>query len=154
MGISDRIETFICELLKAEMPGVFVELKRNELASVFNCAPSQINYVIATRFSKEHGYIIESRRGGGGYLRIKKICADNSNPIFNAVCKIPRSIDYLSAKRYIDELLNIYAIDIRAAQLILSAISDTTIATPQPAKDILRANILKSTLSTLIYKED
>ena len=72
MGLSDKIEAFITELLK-EDSSEWLELRRNELASIFGCAPSQINYVISTRFSPEHGYIVESRRGGGGYLKIKQL---------------------------------------------------------------------------------
>ena len=68
MRLSDSIETFIKTLLAEDEPEV--ELKRNELAEYFGCAPSQINYVLATRFSPDHGYLIESRRGGGGYIRI------------------------------------------------------------------------------------
>ena len=66
MGISDKIESFILELLKEDDD--WLEIGRNELASVFNCVPSQINYVISTRFNQDRGYIVESRRGGGGYL--------------------------------------------------------------------------------------
>ena len=68
MRLSDSIEQFIKDLLNEE--ATEVELKRNELAEYFGCAPSQINYVLATRFSPDHGYLTESRRGGGGYIRI------------------------------------------------------------------------------------
>ena len=71
MRLSDTIEHFIKELMTQEEPEV--ELRRNELAEYFSCAPSQINYVLATRFTPDNGYIIESRRGGGGYIRIVRI---------------------------------------------------------------------------------
>lgn len=71
MGISDKIEAFICELIKDD--DGWVELGRNELAGIFNCVPSQINYVMQTRFTPQKGYIIESRRGGGGYIKIRRI---------------------------------------------------------------------------------
>lgn len=74
MRLSDSIETFIKELLNDDQPEV--ELKRNELAEYFNCAPSQINYVLATRFSLASGYVIESRRGGGGCIRIVRVVQD------------------------------------------------------------------------------
>ena len=67
MGISDRIEAFITALIEAE-EDMCIDLKRNELAGIFNCVPSQINYVISTRFNPERGYAVESRRGGGGYV--------------------------------------------------------------------------------------
>ena len=68
--LSDSIERFIKELMEE---GSQIEVRRNELAQHFGCAPSQINYVLATRFSVDHGYIIESRRGGGGYVRIVRM---------------------------------------------------------------------------------
>ena len=68
MRLSDTIEQFIKTMLVEETQEI--ELKRNELAEYFNCAPSQINYVLSTRFTPDHGYIIESRRGGGGCIRI------------------------------------------------------------------------------------
>lgn len=71
MGISDRIEAFICELIKDD--DGWVELGRNELAGIFNCVPSQINYVMQTRFTRQKGYLTESRRGGGGYIKIRRI---------------------------------------------------------------------------------
>ena len=76
MRLSDSIESFIKTLITQEEPEV--ELKRNELAEYFGCAPSQINYVLATRFSPDHGYIIESRRGGGGYIRIVRVVQSGS----------------------------------------------------------------------------
>ena len=66
MRLSDSIERFIKTLLEQEETEI--ELKRNELAEYFGCAPSQINYVLATRFTPDHGYVIESQRGGGGYI--------------------------------------------------------------------------------------
>ena len=74
MGISDLIAAFIRESLE-ETDGV-LELQRSDLAERFNCVPSQINYVMSTRFSPEHGYIVESRRGGGGYIRIRRVRMD------------------------------------------------------------------------------
>ena len=76
MRLSDSIEQFIKDLLKEE--STEVELKRNELAEYFGCAPSQINYVLATRFSPDHGYLTESRRGGGGYIRIVRVVRSGS----------------------------------------------------------------------------
>lgn len=147
MGISDRIETFITELLKEDD---VIELKRNELASVFGCVPSQINYVISTRFGSDKGYIVESRRGGGGYLRIKRINTDENNIIYNAASAVGESIDYKSAKTLTEYLINYRAIDQKTAQLILSAISDSALCIiDEPQKDRLRAGILKSMLTVL-----
>ena len=76
MRLSDSIEHFIKTMLSEE--STEVELKRNELAEYFGCAPSQINYVLATRFSPDHGYLTESRRGGGGYIRIVRVVESGS----------------------------------------------------------------------------
>lgn len=150
MGISDRIEAFITELLKDEAPDEWIELKRNELASVFNCVPSQINYVISTRFNTEHGYAVESRRGGGGYLRIKRISAGADNPIAAVIKAIDSSVDYPSARAYINRLADMGAIDKKCAAVILAAISDTALTVDRPLKDRVRANIVKNTLAAII----
>ena len=76
MRLSDSIESFIKTMLNDD--SAEVELKRNELAEYFQCAPSQINYVLATRFSPDHGYVTESRRGGGGYIRIVRVVESGS----------------------------------------------------------------------------
>ena len=76
--LADEIERYIKKILEASHDGI-VELQRNELALQFSCVPSQINYVLSTRFTTEQGYIVESRRGGGGYVRIvKAYVADDS----------------------------------------------------------------------------
>ena len=80
MRLSDSIEQFIKELLSEE--SAEVELKRNELAEYFGCAPSQIKYVLATRCSPDHGYLTESRRGGGGYIRIVRVVQAGSPHLF------------------------------------------------------------------------
>ena len=149
-GMSDRIESFIMELLKEEAPDKWLELRRNELASVFGCVPSQINYVISTRFNTDHGYIVESRRGGGGYLRIKRIDSGNENPVYTVIKSVSSSIDYPSAKRHIEGLFRKNAVDEKTAKAILGAVSDTALVIAQPQKDILRANILKNALAALL----
>ena len=72
MGVSDRITAFITALLEEEQGNDWLELKRNELAQIFGCVPSQINYVISTRFNPQHGYEVESKRGGGGFIKIRR----------------------------------------------------------------------------------
>lgn len=147
MGISDRIEAFIAELLKNDDD---VRLGRNELASLFQCVPSQINYVISTRFSPERGYAVESRRGGGGYIRIRRIGADDI--LLSAITQIGDTIDYPSAESLIEYLYSGGAIDALSAKLILSSISEKSLDAEH--KNKLRANILKNTLGTYgAYKE-
>jgi transcriptional regulator CtsR len=91
MATSDLIAGFILEAL--ESAGGCAELQRSSLADRFNCVPSQINYVISTRFSPEHGYIVESRRGGGGYIRIKRVCPESRQLIMHAVNAVGDELD-------------------------------------------------------------
>ena len=148
MGISDRIEAFITELMRND-ENEWVELRRNELAAVFNCVPSQINYVISTRFNPERGYAVESRRGGGGYLRIRRISGENENPIRGVICNIGSSIDFLNAKACIIRLAELGVADERTARVMINAISDNSLLIPQPHKDTLRASILKNMITAL-----
>lgn len=147
MGMSDKIESFILELLKEDDD--WLELGRNELASVFNCVPSQINYVIATRFNQERGYIVESRRGGGGYLRIKRIHVEE-NPIYSAIMRIGESIDFNTAKAIMSYFNSLELINEREYKIILSAISDNALSALTKQKDTLRATIFKNMLLSLI----
>ena len=147
MGMSDKIESFILELLKEDDD--WLELGRNELASVFNCVPSQINYVIATRFNQERGYIVESRRGGGGYLRIKRIHVEE-NPVYSAIMKIGDSLDFNTAKAITSYFHTADLIDEREYKLILSAISDNALSEVTKQKDTVRASVFKNMLLSLI----
>jgi len=145
MGVSDIIAGFIDEML-SDMGGT-AELQRAELASMFNCVPSQINYVISTRFSPEHGYVVESRRGGGGYIRIKRIAMESEVLIMHTVNVIGESVDSNTAAALIANLRQSSAISEEEAKLILSAISTNAL---RPARsmerDALRASILKQML--------
>ncbi len=70
--ISKQIEIYL-KLLINKADDNIIEIQRNALAEHFNCVPSQINYVLSTRFTNDQGYCIETRRGGGGFVRIKKL---------------------------------------------------------------------------------
>ncbi len=144
MGLSDRIEAFITELLKDDS-GEWLELKRNELASLFGCVPSQINYVISTRFSPEHGYIVESRRGGGGCLRIKQL-GSYGDEIMNIIQSAGTELDEKTARAYLAQLVRQNALSSQTASLILSGISDSVLTADEPERSVLRANIFKAML--------
>jgi len=147
--VSESIENFIKQMLtRAE--GETIDLQRNELASQLGCVPSQINYVISTRFTNEHGYSIESRRGGGGYIRITRRSMDKSNYLMHIVSSIGDSISMQSATVFLKNCCEIGAITEREARIILAGINDNALSITQPHKDILRARILKNMLVTLI----
>ena len=105
MGISDVIASFIQSALD-ETDGV-LELQRSDLAQRFNCVPSQINYVISTRFSPEHGYIVESRRGGNGYIRITRVRTDRETLLMHVINSIGDELDAASARAIVQNLVNI-----------------------------------------------
>jgi len=145
MGISDIIAGFIDEVLSDT--GGTAELQRAELANRFNCVPSQINYVISTRFSPEHGYIVESRRGGGGYIRIKRVAMDPELLIMHTVNAIGDQVDINTAAALIANLRQNDVIKDNDARLLLSAISSNALRPCEPrGRDTLRASILKQML--------
>lgn len=147
-GISDKIEAFITALLEDEESNC-IDIKRNELAGIFNCVPSQINYVISTRFSPQRGYAVESKRGGGGYLRIRRISSPDNSPIRTVIENLGSSVSASDAEAYIKWLVRNNSIDEKNAALMLAAISDRSLNITQPAKDILRSGILRNMLAAI-----
>ena len=152
MPLSDNIEQFIKELMEDSQSEL--ELRRNELAQYFNCAPSQINYVLATRFSPEHGYIIESRRGGGGYVRIIRIMGSGANKEFISalIAGLEANLTPKAAIAMIQALMERNIIDQNEAELMAAAVSDNALSVPISAKNMLRAGIMKSMLLALLKK--
>ncbi len=130
--------------------GGTIDLKRNELANQLGCVPSQINYVISTRFTNEHGYIVESRRGGGGYIRIKQIQLGKADYFMHIVNCIGGSLTAKEAAVFIKNCFEAGLVSEKELKLMLSAISDSSLILPQPDKDIIRAKILKNMLLTLV----
>ena len=150
MRLSDSIEQFIKELLVQEEQGV--ELKRNELAEYFGCAPSQINYVLATRFSPDNGYIIESRRGGGGYIRIVRVVQSGAQRLMYLTNeRIGDAITEPEAVRLIHQLVEQGLISLAEGEIMRSAVSAQALSVPIPdsLKAALRARTLKTMLMTV-----
>ena len=148
MGMSDLIAAFIGDLIQ-ESDGL-AELQRAELASRFGCVPSQITYVIATRFSPERGYIVESRRGGGGYIRIRRVQTDPQQLIMHTVNAIGEVLDPRTAEAFLQNLLDAGAISEEGAQTMAAALGDTALRpAPQLLRGGLRASILKQMLLAL-----
>ena len=142
--LSDNIEHFIKELMCEEAQ---IDLRRNELAQHFGCAPSQINYVLATRFSVDHGYIIESRRGGGGYVRIVRMQErDEGNLLDALLSRVGNSVTEETANAIITHLTDRKLVTAKEAALMKAAISRNALALPVSAKDVLRAAVLRNML--------
>jgi transcriptional regulator CtsR len=149
MGISDIIAGFINDTLSQE--NGCAELQRAELASRFKCVPSQINYVISTRFSPEHGYIVESRRGGNGFIRITRVTMEPERLIMHTVNTVGDVVDVNTAAALTANLLNSGAIDKQAAQLLLAATGNSALRPVAPeTRDAARASILKQMLVNLL----
>lgn len=145
MGTSDLIARFILEALDNNT-GI-AELQRSMLADRFGCVPSQINYVISTRFSPEHGYLVESRRGGGGYIRITRVQRTPQELVMHTVNAVGDMLDAASAKAFISNLHNTGAIDRQIARVMLSAIGDGAMRPIRPTeRDAARAAIFKHML--------
>ena len=141
--ISDIIEEFILE----QLADGEINLSRNELANFFNCAPSQINYVLSSRFTPEHGYIIESRRGGGGYIRISRVVMRKSTAFMHIINSIGDRIDMLSARIVIENCLQSELISAETARVMYAALSNNVMrSVPVVLQDSLRAAILKEML--------
>jgi len=149
MKISDSIENFICDLFGAENS---IELRRNELASYFNCVPSQINYVIQTRFTTERGYIVESRRGGGGHIRITRVKFGGNQLIEHVIANVGQSVDVMTVEAIVNNLYVGGALNPSDAKLILTACSNNALsAIPDGAlKNRVRADIFKNLLLLFI----
>ncbi|MGN0803682.1 MAG: CtsR family transcriptional regulator [Candidatus Faecivicinus sp.] len=142
--LSDSIEQFIKELMCDE---AHIELRRNELAQHFGCAPSQINYVLATRFSVDHGYIIESRRGGGGYVRIMRMQErEEGNLLESLLERVGNSVDEETANAIITHLTDLKLVTANEAALMRAGVSRNALALPISAKDVLRAAVLRNML--------
>ncbi len=148
MRISDMIEDFIKEMFSEE--DEFIEIQRNDLAQHFNCVPSQINYVISTRFNPSQGYYVESKRGGGGHIKIKKINITKSNYLMHAISSIGNKLTSQEVDIFISNFLSSNIISKIEAKLLKVATSDNVLTIPQEYKDSLRANIFKNMLINLV----
>jgi len=151
-NISDLIEQYLKQMIRESAEGT-VEIQRNELADKFSCVPSQINYVIGTRFTLERGYLVESKRGGGGYIRIRKLELPACQPIHEHVLRtIGSRIDQSAAEGLIYQLAEAKLLNGREAQLLKAAVSRETLAVNLPLRDEIRARLLKAMLIALLVE--
>lgn len=148
MRMSDMIENFIKDMF--EDNDDWIEIQRNDLAEYFNCVPSQINYVISTRFKPSQGYYVESKRGGGGHIKIKKINITKSNYFMHIISSIGDKLTAQEADIFISNFLSSDMISKKEARLLKVATSDNVFNVPQDYKDSLRASIFKNMLLNLV----
>ena len=146
MGITDLIASFLQDSLEESENGV-LEVQRNDLAHRFNCVPSQINYVMSTRFSPERGYIVESRRGGNGYIRITRVQVDRQTLLMHVINSLGDQVDLSSARAILSNLVQAGALEENTGRSLLAAVGDKALgAVPREVRDTVRADIMKQVL--------
>ena len=147
-SISDIIENFIIRTMGDDDT---VDISRNELASFFSCAPSQINYVLETRFTVDKGYIKESHRGGGGFIKITKIKFEDDDYIKSLVLESVG--DELTEKRMVQILSRLIREEViteKEGEMVKICLCDDSLSMPFVMRDKVRAKAFKSVLvSTL-----
>jgi transcriptional regulator CtsR len=151
-NISDIIENYLKKVLEMSESEI-VEIKRSEIADKFQCVPSQINYVINTRFTIERGYLVESKRGGGGYIRIMKVQThDQSHLIDQLLSLVGNRISQANAEQMVYRLVEEEVISKREAKIMISVMDRSVLYIDLPERDELRARMLKAMLLTLKFK--
>ncbi|RWZ52153.1 CtsR family transcriptional regulator [Halobacillus fulvus] len=151
-NISDIIEEYLKSILDENQKNT-IEIKRSEIADRFQCVPSQINYVIKTRFTVEKGYIVESKRGGGGYIRISRIQhRDEADMMEEVIDMIQPRVSQTAAADVIERLLESDIITKREGMLMASIIDRQVLSFPLPLRDEVRSRIMTAMLFTLRYK--
>ncbi len=152
MSLSNQIARILLEMLEDDGT---TEIQRNELAQTLGCVPSQINYVISSRFTPEQGYTVESRRGGGGYIKITRINLDKPSIVMHTVNSIGQAIDNSTCRAHILNLNHRGIVDARSAKLMLAATGDNALRNlPPPVRDAVRAAIFKQMLLSMDRKDD
>lgn len=148
--MSDIIEAFLKQMIN-DTDGA-IEIQRNELANHFKCVPSQINYVIDTRFTTERGYYVESRRGGGGHIRIRRVNISRpGNYLMHIISSMGDSISQQSAEVFINNFIDYEVISVREGLILKAATSDKVLGVIQmPGRDIMRAAMLKNIMTSLL----
>lgn len=152
MSISDIIEAFLLETLGEDDS---LNISRNELASYFSVAPSQINYVLSTRFTPNKGYVIESHRGGGGFITVVRL-SGSPHSILNEIINKPANegYSYNGAVDVLERLAREKLITERECVLLQSVMSDKALISPTPThKNALRASMLKSIAQQLLKRK-
>lgn len=149
-SLSNIIEQYLNRLIQ-QSGQKKVEIQRNELAEKFDCAPSQINYVLTTRFTIERGYVVESRRGGGGFVRIVKVPlnAGEMDLLSEVISLVGDRISERGATAILARLLEEELVTPREAAIIKASLGRSVLRIGLPARDQLRANILKSILMVI-----
>lgn len=147
-NISDVIEQYLKQILE-ENDLDMVEIQRSELAELFHCVPSQINYVISTRFTTDHGYLVESKRGGGGYIRIRRIRLNEDHSLREVLRNFSPDVSQAAAEALIDRLKREAWMSEREALLLQSMLRREVLGLELPVRDRVRARLLYTAIQVL-----
>ncbi len=151
-NMSDVIEQYLMELFDE---GDNVSISRNELANFFSCAPSQINYVLTTRFTPARGFVVESRRGGGGYISLVRLSVKDDDYLSElASMSIYDGLSYAKTVQTLQRMLSDGILEKGEAELLVTVTSDKALVAPAVAKDSLRAGIMKSVATELLKRRE
>lgn len=147
-NMADDIESFLTSMLRATG---MIEIQRASLAAQFGCAPSQINYVLATRFSPERGYLVESRRGGGGFMRIIRLNLGTGDGLHDLIHQqIGNQLSQEEAAGIIDRLMGEEIISRREADIMRAAVMRESLNLELPVRDVVRASLLKAMILAIL----
>lgn len=152
-NISDVIESYLKRILEDSDLGM-IEIQRSELAELFHCVPSQINYVISTRFTNDHGYLVESKRGGGGYIRIRRLKLDPDHVVIQILGNWEPEISQSAAEAVIARLRDEKWLTQREADLLRNMLRRDVLNVELPLRDQLRARLLYTAIQILAACEE
>lgn len=151
-NMSDMIENYLKQIIKKNGE---IEIQRNKVAQLFDCVPSQINYVINSRFTIQHGYSVESKRGGGGYIRIFKIEMNNNAESLDRIEKlIGEKLSEKEARNIINTLFQNKMMTLREEKIMSAAVDRNNYEFNKNKNDQIRANILSSMIKLLILRNN
>ena len=150
-NISESIEQFIIATMGENDS---IDISRNSLADYFSCAPSQINYVLDTRFTVDRGFVKESKRGGSGFIKISRLKNSDDNEYLNSLVidSIGEELSFKRMNQICDKLVSDLILTKKEQLVIEAALSDESLSMPFTIKDKVRAKAFKNVLLKLMTK--
>ncbi len=152
--ISDMVEKYILNIVKNSKEGI-IHIQRTNLSEKFSCVPSQINYVIKTRFTIERGFLVESKRGEGGFLKIIKI------PVIQTKIYLDRinegTANYIGSeqtKNFLNRLVEEKILNEREKNLIWQLLKDESLPCNKEEKGYQRGKMLKNLIGYIANEEE
>ncbi|KAF0193770.1 MAG: transcriptional regulator CtsR [Bacillota bacterium] len=152
-NITDTIEEFLLKLLADSVSGA-IEIQRGDIADMFSCAPSQINYVLQTRFVPERGFLVESRRGGGGYIRVTRLNTVPADTWQRALKYCSGGLSQETAAHIVESLYRAKLVSLRETKLMLSVVDRKVLRLDLPWRDELRAHLMRAMLGIMMITKE